>query len=465
MIKWQRNYKLYIYIPKINNGIIDENNADVIFVEYPIKCEFSVSRDTFSDTNKTNIKLYNLNATNRNKIFQDYININRVCWAKFYAGYGEALPLLTNGKIFKAYSYKSGTDIITELEIIDYGFLTGFSSYTFEKGSSKDEAIKKLVEDMENVKIGNMERITETFTRPYTVNGATIDCINDICGGGAFIDNGILNILKPNQVRGDVTVNKITSESGLLGSPRRQEALCEIEVVFSPELVVGQLVEFISKTVDQFNGTFKIVGLKHNGVISASESGTVVTTLNLFVGTQLPNTDFVTVNSYSIEEVTGNNVVDVALSEEIKTVRDVYNYIKKFKIAPNTLVANTQFTWATLLNSSLSYDKINLPNMDNLTNLYFSIQKLDLFQKKYYPSKKIQINSAWRSVEKNKAVKGVANSQHIVGRAFDFVIQGVSVSEAFNKLKSSNLFGWCKDYPTFIHADTRNISFKIGNDL
>ena len=94
--------------------------------------------------------------------------------------------------------------------------------------------------------------------------------------------------------------------------------------------------------------------------------------------------------------------VCLSLSEEIKTVRDVYNYIKKFKIAPNTLVANTQFTWATLLNSSLSYDKINLPNMDNLTNLYFSIQKLDLFQKKYYPSKKIQINSAWRSVEKNR---------------------------------------------------------------
>ena len=67
MIKWQRNYKLYIYIPKTNNGIIDENNADVIFVEYPIKCEFSVSRDTFSDTNKTNIKCIIFNTPNIKK--------------------------------------------------------------------------------------------------------------------------------------------------------------------------------------------------------------------------------------------------------------------------------------------------------------------------------------------------------------------------------------------------------------
>lgn len=486
IIKFNRYYILEIMIPIVkDDGTIDKNNVDKITIENPIKCEFNITRDTFSGTNKGSFKLYNLNIANRNKIFQDYMNIDRVCLLDFRAGYykedsaqqtNDTLPLLCSGRVLTAYSKKQGTDIITEIEVIDMDVFTANSSITFDAETTREDAIKTLVADLKNTELGDMPPMTDKLGKPFTVDGNTLSAINALCGGGAFIDMGKLHILFPNYVRGQVSIVKIDSSSGLLGTPRRREALCEIDVLFDPYIVVGQLIEIESSTSgDQFNGQFKVVGINHSGSISGAACGTVKTTLTLFVGVELPNANYVLVqnnnspNSDTVTEVTGSNTKTIKVSTASRyLILDVYNYIRKYKKAPTDkkkYPLTKNISWYELLNRSLSGDPSALPSTAILTNLYATAQITQQFIDKYYPGKKVTINSGWRSPRYNASIGGASNSQHIQGKAIDLKNMDISSNVMFNKAKASGLFGWLGYYSWGIHVDVRNTStVMITND-
>ena len=77
-----------------------------------------------------------------------------------------------------------------------------------------------------------------------------------------------------------------------------------------------------------------------------------------------------------------------------------------------------------------------------------------------YIGKPIQVNSAWRSEEYNASIGGVKNSQHIMGRAADIVIKGmtpIEVSKIIEELisKGDMLQGGLGIYSSFVHYDIR----------
>ena len=93
----------------------------------------------------------------------------------------------------------------------------------------------------------------------------------------------------------------INAETGLLGTPMRRDGQLEVDILFEPSYVVGQLVEMQTITgVDEFNGLFKVIGIHHSGTISAASCGTLKTRLNLWYGNKLPQTD----STYVQEEQT-----------------------------------------------------------------------------------------------------------------------------------------------------------------
>jgi len=72
----------------------------------------------------------------------------------------------------------------------------------------------------------------------------------------------------------------------------------------------------------------------------------------------------------------------------------------------------------------------------------------------------IKINSSYRCVKKNKAIGGVLNSQHILGKAADVVISGFKASKTFDLIselieKGDMLQGGLGGYNTFTHYDIR----------
>tara|TARA_R100000951_G_C2537772_1_gene148386 strand:+ start:62 stop:442 length:381 start_codon:yes stop_codon:yes gene_type:complete len=95
-------------------------------------------------------------------------------------------------------------------------------------------------------------------------------------------------------------------------------------------------------------------------------------------------------------------------------------------------------------------------------NVYHNMVKVanQLQTLRDYIGKPIQVNSAWRSEEYNASIGGVKNSQHIMGRAADIVIKGmtpIEVSKIIEELisKGDMLQGGLGIYSSFVHYDIR----------
>ena len=95
-------------------------------------------------------------------------------------------------------------------------------------------------------------------------------------------------------------------------------------------------------------------------------------------------------------------------------------------------------------------------------NIYHNMVKVanQLQTLRNYIGKPIQINSAYRSEEYNASIGGVKNSQHIMGRAADIVIKGmtpIEVSKVIEELidKGDILQGGIGIYSSFVHYDIR----------
>jgi uncharacterized protein YcbK (DUF882 family) len=72
----------------------------------------------------------------------------------------------------------------------------------------------------------------------------------------------------------------------------------------------------------------------------------------------------------------------------------------------------------------------------------------------------IQINSAYRCPKHNKAIGGVKNSQHVLGKAADIVIKDYTAEETFYLISElindgDMLQGGLGSYNSFTHYDIR----------
>lgn len=93
--------------------------------------------------------------------------------------------------------------------------------------------------------------------------------------------------------------------------------------------------------------------------------------------------------------------------------------------------------------------------IDNLRELAKNLQVL-----RDYVAKPIKISSGYRSPEHNKSVGGVANSQHVKGKAADIKIDGMTPAQVADTIESFIQAGKMKQggigiYPNFVHYDTR----------
>tara|TARA_R100001463_G_scaffold105004_2_gene159531 strand:- start:1009 stop:1395 length:387 start_codon:yes stop_codon:yes gene_type:complete len=95
-------------------------------------------------------------------------------------------------------------------------------------------------------------------------------------------------------------------------------------------------------------------------------------------------------------------------------------------------------------------------------DVMFEIQKLaaQLQTIRDFVRKPIKLTNAYRCVEHNKAVGGVSNSQHILGKAADIKIDDMETSEVFETINALTehghiLQGGLGKYNTFTHYDIR----------
>lgn len=266
--------------------------------EINFSCEFTIERNYEAKVNKSNIKIYNLSPNTRKILRKDKFETNEFDKISFYAGSEGDLSLIFQGNVLQAESIDvREVDIITEIVALDGSFLTynSFSNHTINSNVSYknvfdkffNDFTKKAVEIKETFSLEPLTKETTNFLnttktkQPLTLFGNTWEEMKKFFGDGLFIDNGKLNFLPINFIpQTEVVVLK--AETGLKSVPKVSNAVLEVELIFSPKIKVGDMVEIQTSKDNFFNGKqFKVFGVKHSGNISQTTDTRVNTTLSL----------------------------------------------------------------------------------------------------------------------------------------------------------------------------------------
>lgn len=460
MSKFIRNYKLVYTVPPTTT----EKDAEVITISSPLTVEFDITRNTFAQSNTATFRLTNLAPSTRDKIFQDKYNIFRYCFVDFYAGYGDQLSLLFTGKVMQAYSERQGTEMVTEIQAMDNDIIQSYSMHTFEAGTSKTDVIKTLASDMPNTQLNAVGNQGGVLANRLICDDLTFVAINKVTGNSAFIDLGKLNVLNNNEVLKDVEIYKIDSDTGLLGTPKRRDAQLEVDMIFEPRITVGQLVEIESSTASIFDGQFKVIGIHHAGIISGAVAGEARTTLNLFIGALIPNSNQIFTGVGATEplsEVKGMGNVTPVNKEVLSSIREVRAYLIKHNRVPDKKITHG-IKWTNVLQNYAKQGGV--PSLDVLVNLYGVATQLQAFVDRFYPGNKIVINSGWRSQSYNATIPGSApRSAHILGKALDFNIPGQTLYYVYQNVRKY-WSGWFHMGNSYIHVNTPRGGGKVAND-
>lgn len=281
MGKLDRNYKLFV----------QTSLGSEIEISRPFTIEFDVQRNTLSSVNIASFRIYNLSKNNRNLIRKDAWNFQDIREVIFKAGYGENLATLSVGNISSAWSIREGNNYITTIESFDGGwaFSESQTSSQYPANTPKSAIALDLAKNMSafGVSAGAIGVIEGVIPRGNSFSGNTADLLTETSGGSFFVDNGKLNILGSNEVIASEPI-VISSSSGLLGTPIRENTYLRFDMLFEPQIQVGHMVILFSITGENFNGTHKVYSLSHKGMVSESVCGNATTSLGVIDGTFLP---------------------------------------------------------------------------------------------------------------------------------------------------------------------------------
>ena len=261
----------------------------VVTIGGDLTIEFNIVRNTLASANTASFSVKNLAPKTRSAVYKDLYNVEEFRAIQFFAGYDDLqknakLTLLFNGTIKSAYNNRpaGGTEFSTDIECFD-GTLSAFDNINLniKKGVELKEIFKEVTKSMTDIDgftIG--DGFNQKTYRGSTFMGNPKDYLRNLSGGKMFVDSRGVYILQENEVL-QGSIKKIDNSNGILGTPRRQELFVEIDMLFEPRLKPAQLIELESVSAPEHNGTYKVVGFRHSGIISGSEGGTAITTATL----------------------------------------------------------------------------------------------------------------------------------------------------------------------------------------
>lgn len=274
MIKWGRNYQLSVQTP-----------TGVVTIEPPLTVEFDVNRASLASASYASFRVYNLSALNRNLLRKNQNDIGDYRKVQFLGGYGTGLAQAFTGNASYLGSYREGNNFITEIQCFGGGtaFNTGTTNTTFPAKTPIPDVIKGIMaKGLPNVTPGVVGNYPGVLGRGASFSGNTVDLLRELTGGGFFIDNERAHALQDEEyIASYVGFPVISSDSGLLGTPKLDVFKVRLDMIFEPRLQVGQRVTLQSKTDANFNGAYKCTAVHHKGMISEAVCGAVTTSVEM----------------------------------------------------------------------------------------------------------------------------------------------------------------------------------------
>ncbi len=296
-MKFDRNYKLTIQDNP--NGITPADTA--IEIAYPLTINFEVSR-SIGGENSLNLQIINLAETTKAKLVKDRFNIQsfgsggQFRQIRLDAGYGQNINTIFVGSILEGYSERVGTEMVTSIYAMSgaFGRYNTFINQSFSANTPSQHIVDYVVNQLVaggDIKKGAITQIDGTFQTGYSALGDSFNILSEF-GVAVFVDLDRINLVKIDEViktLGPNDIFLISSETGLLGTPMRRDTFIEVTMIFEPQINLAQLVEIKSETDPRFNGQYKVMGIKHKGIISGAVNGPLTTTLQLWIGVNLVN--------------------------------------------------------------------------------------------------------------------------------------------------------------------------------
>lgn len=285
-VKFGRNYRAEFEIGKRDNEemIVEEK----LIISYPFTLNLHIDSGFSNASNLGIFQFINLSRQDQAALWIDEYNSGKkYVKMSLYAGYGDIMPLVFEGFFLKCTSYRESGSVnwVTQISAYDGGMLFqyGYVNMCSAKGTKLIDLVNYMTKEY-GVKPGYITPDIPPLPRNRTFIGQTMDLLNREYGGyDIFIEKGELNILGANDVvPGDIQV--ISAETGLLGSPQRGNLYTLIDLIFEPRLRLRQAVSLYSNNLPEFNNLYEVVKIVHNGIISPSLGGKLITscTLSLF---------------------------------------------------------------------------------------------------------------------------------------------------------------------------------------
>lgn len=276
MDKFSRNYIL----------AVQTQSGSVLIIKPPFTIEFDITRNILTSANVCQVRIYNLSTVNRNQLRFDISNYGELRGIELKAGYGTNLPVVFAGNISQAWSVREGVNMITQIECFDggYALANGNFDQQFLKGTLQETVIKNMISSaLPGITMGTIGQIDGSLSKGDSYSGNTANLLAQLSPGSFFIDNRKANVLSDSEcLKGEIDV--IDAQTGLLGTPVREQTIINFEMLFEPRLVIAQKIQLKSSTDINFNGFYKVISLKHRGMISESVCGDAITSVGMFYG-------------------------------------------------------------------------------------------------------------------------------------------------------------------------------------
>ena len=269
----------------------------------PFTIRFSITATGTPTPTMADFYIYNLDEKVRNDIALDAFGapdnynpllrqITMIAGYNNFAGGQVSPPIIAPvfaGNVFWAYTYRQGPDWITQIHCADgLGAIDVADIHQGINGGPNGiqlgqiyrvlcQALKGLNRDISGYFV-SLSFDSIVVSDPVNLVGNPWQIlIDEVLPRNAhlFIQQGVIYVLLQNEyVSNPSGVQEINADSGLIGTPRRQQGLTIADMVFEPRLSVGQSVTL--RSVTGLDGT-KLMSLRHYGEISEAECGDCIT--------------------------------------------------------------------------------------------------------------------------------------------------------------------------------------------
>lgn len=236
---------------------------------------FKIEKNITKEPNSCELTIVNLAETTRFELQR------RPLYVRLDAGYDGRMKRLFVGDLRKTDSTWDGPDCNTALDFGDGDRAFQFArvNRSFNRGVTARAVLQELASAM-GVEVPRNARESRDFEVEFAAGCALqgrasdeLDRILTPLGYGWSIQDGRLQILKPNEARTDVPL-ELSQDNGMVGSPEHGAPLKKggkpilvVQNLLYPELTPGAKVRVRSR---EHNGLFKLIKVSHEGDTAGS---------------------------------------------------------------------------------------------------------------------------------------------------------------------------------------------------